>query len=124
MKNTSISYLYRDANNYKASRRLVLKGCPQAEDLEVISAKLDEDLWFIPSQVGLEDLQGDLQQWDDEPDRFLDEDGSLDDPDHAWHELRLPDSVEETSDEPDVRITWEQLVEEFRSLDAWDESNF
>lgn len=71
--NTVFSYLYRDADNYKARETVVLTGAPRPGDFDVIQSALDDGCFFIPSQVGLPDLQEQLQQYDS-PD-MLDADG-------------------------------------------------
>lgn len=64
MKNTALSYLYRDADNFKQSKVVILEGELAEGMLERIisSAKDDGDQsgnpgYFIPGQVGLPDLQ-------------------------------------------------------------------
>lgn len=66
--NTRFTYLYRDACNYKQFGVLVLAGDLRVEDLRPLA---HEGMYFIPSQVGLADLQP-------EP---------LTEDDHVWHEL-------------------------------------
>lgn len=73
MANTEVEYLYRDASNYKQRRRVVFNGEATPEEIEAIKANLDGDEHFIPSQVGLDTLYGEM--------------GEPSDDDHPWHEL-------------------------------------
>lgn len=112
--NTLFSYTYRDASNYKAHRTVVFEGEFTADDLALIESKLEEDgVCFIPSQVGLHDLQHTL--------------GAPSDDDHVWHEwgeleygVEIADTVELTDRAADAPVTWAQLVENFRALNSWD----
>ena len=69
--NTKLSYLYRDAMNYKTSRTVVLPGVPSPALVAILLASLHEH-GFIPGQVGLPDLQDSFEgcdsDWDDERD--------------------------------------------------------
>lgn len=61
--NTEILYTYRDANNYKSSRTVVLEGTPSLADMiELLDAcdKNNGDRDIIPGLVGLDDLQIEL----------------------------------------------------------------
>jgi hypothetical protein len=102
--NTRITYLYRDASNNKQSESVVVHGELSFGALEPY---LDEDLYFIPDQVELEDLQT----------RFG---GKLTSDDHPWHELHEED-VEQTDDAPTLTLTAEALLERFQQV-QWDES--
>lgn len=50
--NTKISYLYRDASNYKVPNECIVRGLLTDEQTKAILDCLDMDN-FIPSQVGL-----------------------------------------------------------------------
>lgn len=52
MKNTRISYLYRDASNYKQHNEVVVPGTFTQEQIEAIIGCLDAGEYFIPVQVG------------------------------------------------------------------------
>ncbi len=86
--------MYRDADNYKTHEEVVFAGVINTElIIEKIKEKLES---FVPSQIGLEDLQERLQIFD-----------SFDhDVDHCFHELC---DVEQTNDEP----TDERTIHEF-----------
>lgn len=98
--NTRFEYRYRDGEGYKKFGEVVIKG---EFTLEQLRPHLYEGDFFVPSEVGLEDLQ----------------DIPYQDYDHVWHEL---DSAEPTADEPTVGLTAEELVSRFRAAGAvgWD----
>jgi hypothetical protein len=75
--NTRLGYLYRDGSNYKQHHAVVFAGAITDAERRALLARLDDGSYFIPSQVGLEDLQH----------RF----GGLTDDDHPWHELEADD---------------------------------
>lgn len=80
--NTRLTYMYRDADNYKVGAEVVFEGRYRlAEDLAPMLLALDSSVGtpsFVPGQVGLKDLQDRFQgcesRWD--PER-----------DHPWHEV-------------------------------------
>lgn len=92
--NTKISYLYRDADNYKMRHEVVIAGSMSEEQEKAIEDSLDEGVYFIPSQVGLPD------------DRF----GSVTAADHPWFEWV---GVEPTADRPTLHVTAEELTAKF-----------
>lgn len=97
--NTKISYLYRDADNYKAYNECVIPGIITKEQQKRILGSLDEGEYFIPSLVGLPEKKFD--KYDPEAD-------------HPFFELG-PHSFEETSAEPTVDITPEELAKAFEA---------
>ncbi len=98
--NTRFEYRYRDGENYKQFGEVVIKG---EFTLEQLRPHLYEGDFFVPSEIGLEDLQEYPYQ----------------DYDHVWHEL---DSAEPTEDEPTVELTAEEIVSRFSAAGAvgWD----
>ncbi|MFZ3482221.1 hypothetical protein [Sphingomonas sp. 3-13AW] len=75
LPNTEVRYLYRDACNYKQSAQAVLEGALPLEQAIAVTSALDDNCWFVPSGVGLEDLQERFGTgWDK-------------DADHLFHEL-------------------------------------
>ena len=85
--------MYRDASNYKVSSEVIFQGKINSEMIIVhLEEKLDS---FVPSQIGLEDLQGELQIFDE-----------MDyEEDTCWHELIC---IEKTFEEPtDERTIYE-----------------
>ncbi len=105
--NTQLWYMYRDGSNYKANETLVLEGECTFED---VKAFLDEGRWFIPSQVGLPDLQKKLYQYD----------GPGED-DHIWHELDDGD-FSLTDSEPTAPVTAADFIANMKKAheDGWD----
>lgn len=75
-----VSYMYRDASNYKTRGTASIMGPFSRADLAVLIGALTagDDRCFIPHQVGLPDLQ---EQMSGETD--FGEDGD----DHVWHTL-------------------------------------
>jgi hypothetical protein len=53
-------YLYRDAGNNKIYGAILLSGLITAEEIEQIKSCLDEGLYFIPSKIGIPDLQSQM----------------------------------------------------------------
>lgn len=104
--NTEVSYLYRDASNYKQSASVVMAGRLSAQEMVDLLASLDERQFFIPSQVGLEDLQENF--------------GSrLYDDDHVWHEIGAED-FEPTFRPPEVDFDIHEFVRRMIAAE-WDE---
>ncbi len=107
MKNTQISYLYRDADNYKNRTTIVVAGLINKEGIDKIIDSLEDGLWFIPEQIGLPVC------------RFED----ITEADHCFCELEEGD-FEPTDKEPDkdVTITADELVKKFVEIGAkgWD----
>ncbi len=102
--NTIISYLYRDASNYKTGIEFVVAG---VVDADVLMECCDEGEYFIPSQVGLQDIQSQLISF---PSNY----------DHVWHELDRPETTEA---EPTYHITADELMQSFLAAKGnWDVS--
>lgn len=101
--NTKISYIYRDAHNYKVGNTAVVAGEISDEDQDYIFGHcLDDDEWFIPHKVGLPEKT------------FVDLGYKYDaDADHPYFEL---ESMELTDEQPTVSVTAEQLVERFKTF--------
>ena len=81
--NTKFSYMYRDGSNYKEGSHAILQGTLTPADITKLKIHLDEGEYFIPSQVGLEDLQHRMTSFPS-------------DDDHVWHEVTGVDSTEES----------------------------
>jgi len=105
--NTVIEYLYRDADNYKQNIALGLPGTFSDSDKETVKQKLDGGMYFIPSQVGLPDLQEQNVN------------GIDPEVDHAWHEWDWA-WIEDTDQEPNYNLSVTKLVENFKDV-VWDE---
>jgi len=107
--NTKIVYMYRDVNNYKQHREIIVAGEVTMEQLldccEEVIVGVGGD--FLPEQVGLPALQEQMCS----PVNY-DEDG-------VWHELT---GVEPTTNDNTVAITAQDLLENFRKAKGnWDE---
>lgn len=98
--NTNFEYLYRDASNYKQFHFVIVKGMITPQQ---ISDYLIDRLYFIPSQIGLPELQSEPLTADD----------------HDWHEVEY---LSQTEQSPTLPIATRQLLSAFRksSLNNWD----
>lgn len=97
--NTSITYLYRDASNYKQFDTVIISGQLSLNDIEDF---FYEKEFFIPSEIGLKDLQPEnLNQYD-----------------HIWHEIL---EISHTQEKPTVNITAKKIISNFRkaSQEEW-----
>jgi hypothetical protein len=131
--NTRLTYRYRDANNWQEVEGVVLAGEPTSDQLAALRAGLDEHFWFIPSQVGLVDLQERLPQWDSAEEVAENEADPASDPDHPWHELNatVGEDLQLTAQPPSLaalkasgpaaRMTISELAEAI-ATQRWDSS--
>lgn len=104
--NTKISYLYRDASNYKVPNECIVRGLLTDEQTKAILDSLDRDN-FIPSQVGLPERRFD---------RFDPEE------DTCWFEL-YESGFEPTDAEATVDLSVDELVSRFLARkDRWDDT--
>lgn len=104
--NTKISYLYRDACNYKQHNEAVVNGTFTEQDIKAVLDSLNEGIYFIPSQVGL-------------PEKRFEE---TTEDDHCWFELDS-DGFIETNEPATVDITAKELAEAFAAAKrTWDDS--
>jgi len=104
--NTMVSYLYRDASNFKVFNFAVIEGELSTEDQNTILSSLSEDEYFIPRQVGLPEKR--FESWTED--------------DHAWFELE-PGFATPCDWAPTVSLTCSQLVANFvAAKDHWDDS--
>lgn len=90
--NTRFTYMYRDVGNYKYYRTVVLSDPLEVNDLR---ACLHEHDYFVPSIVGLIDLQPDPLTVDD----------------HIWHEVF---EICSTNEPPTIDTSSAGLVLKFR----------
>lgn len=95
--NTNISYLYRDADNYKMFNKCVITGTLTAKQTRTIKDCCDMGEYFIPRQVGL-------------PERRFDRYEPA--VDHCWFELD-EDSFSEMTEPPTVALAATELVSRF-----------
>jgi hypothetical protein len=98
--NIRLSYLYRDADNYKQHSEVLFpnlqRGYTEKEVEQVVMACLYDGEWFKAEQVGL-------------PVCFFD--GKPGDADHCWHEFEF---VEETDNSPTDPRDIEEFLEAMR----------
>lgn len=108
MHATKISYEYRSAGGYGMQGNAVLAGEITPEEKEIILQKLENGEVFIPSQVGLSDLQ----------EIYFEEHGFSwdDDEDHVWHILK---SIQLTDEKPTESMDVHELVRRFKEVE-WD----
>jgi hypothetical protein len=106
-ENTEITYQYRDADNYKQYESVIFYGSLTPDEIGRIMAKADHSAGnpaFIPSQVGMEDLQPRMTSFPSTSD-------------HVWHEL---ESIELTDNEPTIETTAKQVLAQFENVTEWD----
>lgn len=105
--NTKILYIYRDADNYKQTASIVIPGAISLDQTTAIIDTLDCGQDFVPSGVGLPDLQEQMVNgWDDTSD-------------HPYHEL---EQIGLTHQQPtDTSITPADLLRRFQSAD-WEQA--
>lgn len=96
--NTKFSYLYRDAWNYKKFHSLILPGVVSLEKIEPF---LRDHTFFIPSEVGLPDLQENVFKTYD----------------HIWHEI---EAISLTDEQPTLTIDASTLVSNFKKARSQD----
>lgn len=104
--NTKISYLYRDASNYKQHNEVIVHGTFTEEQIDTIIECLDSGEHFIPKQIGF-------------PKKRFEE---ITEDDHCWFELSR-DCFEETDAEADIEMSPEEVVARFvETAGEWDDS--
>lgn len=104
--NTRISYLYRDASNYKMLNEAIVHGSITKYQIDIIMGCLKYGENFIPSQIGLPEK------------RF----GELTEDDHCWFELQKS-GFASTEDDPGVGMTVDELVKKFLEMKGnWDDN--
>lgn len=110
--NTRLHYKYRDVSNCQVVRTVVLAGRISHEQVGLMVAAMIDTECFIPGQVGLVDLQGELARWDGD-----DNDPAFRSGDHPFHTI---EEIAYTDDDADD-LSVEALVRVWpRSADDWD----
>lgn len=100
--NTRFCYLYRDAANYKQDESAVLAGSLSLEQARALLDGTDDEDGFVPSAVGLDDLQ----------ERSIN--GWQADVDHPFHEIT---SIALTDDAPTSSLGVREFLSLFLSAD-------
>lgn len=90
--NTLLEYQYRDADNYKEYRTVIISGVLEFASIQPF---MEREEFFIPAEVGLENLF---------PEVFSEAD-------HVWHEIS---TLEMTDKPPTVEISAEEMISRFR----------
>jgi len=96
--NSKLFYSYRDASNWKKFHDVIISGVINVDD---ITPFLYECQFFIPSVVGLPDLQNMPFRKDD----------------HVWHGIL---EIETTTENATCRITAKELIDRFKSASQRD----
>lgn len=96
--NIQFSYLYRDAWNFKKIHSVVLPGILTLEQIEPF---LREQTFFIPSEVGLPDLQEDIFKSYD----------------HIWHEI---EAISLTDEQPNIAFNTSTILGNFKKAHSQD----
>lgn len=86
MSKTRLTYMYRDASNYKYRGASVLSGGIDEELAARLSSSLESSEFFIATQIRVSEL--------------FPSDWPLEQDDHCWHVLS---DIESTDEEPDDR---------------------
>ncbi len=102
---TAFTLCYRDAANYKNTKRVIVADAWDEESFRTsIAPKLEDGVFFTPCQVGL-------------PDAHITPLGEHDHPSHSFWSLGadplLGDVFTVVREQPTVRLTWRQLCERF-----------
>ncbi|MFM7131971.1 MAG: hypothetical protein ACKO0V_21695, partial [bacterium] len=88
-----LSYLYRDASNYILFHEEIIEG---ELTIEQINPYLDQQIYFIPSKLGLKTLEFDTFDADE---------------DHIWHEI---EELKLTNEKPTVDLTADEIFERLK----------
>lgn len=104
--NTKFTYFYRDSGNYKQYQDVIFPGI--LDDYNTFRQSLHEGEYFIPSVVGLNNLQSRFGNgWDASSD-------------HPYHEIA---SIEKTSDSPTESLSIQSFLDKFQKANWEEEAN-
>lgn len=102
--NTLINYHYQDESNFKSfSEDIILPGSLTKIEVKTLMDKFNDSEGFVPSQIGLLDLQGELIS------QFGDSDA-----DHLFHFL---DEVTVTNKNPTTAITAQEFFKKMTTME-------
>ena len=99
-ENTIVSFLYRDAGNYKRAFDICIPGMITKDQIDRIAASLDDGEYFIPERVGLA-----AKRWDNFDPQL----------DHKWCTLRSS-GFSSTAVPAGIGVTPEDLACRFEAL--------
>ena len=105
------SYLYRDASNYKAYGRLLLKGTASVADVESLQQRFESGEFFIAEQLGIPALYADLWAFSSGP--------TADD--HVWHTFEELSAATASDLTLSTFETVKSLTKKVKSVAAWNE---
>lgn len=97
--NTKITYLYRDADNYKQFNEVIVNGCLTEEQKQKIINCLESREYFIPRQVCFPEIRFEKINLER---------------DTCWFELD-ESSFKDTSEEQTLDMTPEDVVKQFEA---------
>ena len=100
---TEIQFVYRDASNYKNGASVFFEGAITQEQRTAIQNTLDQQMYFIPHDVGLKELQSGLPNYPSEDD-------------HVWHEMEGALVVESLPPDAEVKGNIRELADAFASI--------
>lgn len=107
--NTKITYLYRDAYNYKMENECIIEGTLTKKQIRTILNCCNLGRFFIPLQIGLPERR--FPTFDPEAD-------------HCWFELE-EDSFEKVRLMPTIDLTAAELINRFEaSRDNWQDVKY
>jgi hypothetical protein len=106
-------YMYRDAENYKAWRSLLLSGVPSQEDIAALRTCMESGEYFVAEQVGIPPLYEELWALSDGPTED----------DHALHEfVELRSAKQEETETLPLFGELTKLLRTFQAVSRWDYS--
>jgi hypothetical protein len=105
----AFEYRYRDAGNFKANGRLLLKGKLSESERGEIIARLEDSEFFIAEQVGIPTLYDGLYAIN----------GGPNDDDHCWHEFVGFCDIGRETGGAQASGNVEDLLSAFRSVEEW-----
>lgn len=100
--NLRINYFYRDVDNYKQYSQAIFAGTLSMKQATAFVKKLETCEGFVPSSVGIDDLQIRMNN------------GIDTDSDHPWHELT---EISRTASLPTEAITAQDFFNRFMNSD-------
>lgn len=107
---TAFDYMYRDAGNFKAFGRVIIKGSLNEADRYSILSCLSSGEYFIAEQVGVPPLYEQLYRWSGGPTQS----------DHCWHEFVAFRDLSELPVGASTAVAAAEFVARFAAVTDWD----